>query len=809
MSTCTSRRRVSMRAAILAALAVVVLLVFATSAVAAPTEPTLTVDELRAKLESGPLDGYLKTVVKGYTIEKIPVTVQDIVELSWGNLILAEASGPVIDQLGSIASGMSGSPVFVDDGGVDKLIGALSYGSDFTIGGTFMATPIGYMSALEADYVKPPAAGTYKLAEPVQTDGGRIDSVVIARGVKAATQIDARAGQLVMAPLGLIEIGGLPPETRAYKELATRLEKQTGLPVVAASGGSLAPPEAPPLEGGSSIFQLFSQGAVWYGSAGTATYVDGDVVVAYGHRSWWTGPCGAAMTAGYVSGIWPSEWVPFKLIAPRDIKGTIVQDRYWGIAGIVGQDPDMVPVTSTVTFPEQGDRVVSTTSTAAEWAFKTDGYQDLAGYLIMRALWDACDVSFMPGSAETTTTVHVSDETGPYVVTIDNTWDSFDITFEPVFDVMDALWAASADPDGVLDVRLDSVDFQATISSTRRSARLVDILLPDGLKTGDNVVELTYYAYGSRDLKTLTTTLTIPAGMPPGGTIEVMPANWYPLEVGMEGDAVAADPSAPATLAEIVDALNDRPKNSDLIVTFYPREEGGGLEPMAEQSSPAARAGELVGGDASVLEPVEVTVPTAWVFQDMLSISTIPVTLDAMPARVDLGEPVMLSGTVQGIAADVPVSIFRVDAATGKETLVDTVTAAYSEGMAWFEATARPTLHNTTFVARVGELEGWLPGSAEDTVKVRAAVSLATSVSGRRVTLTAKVRPADTGGKVALQRYTGGSWRTIATVAVPASGGLTKAWTAPGPGTYRFRAKFLGSALNAAAASPIRRAMVL
>ena len=136
-------------------------------------------------------------------------TVQDIVELSWGNLILAEASGPVIDELGGIASGMSGSPVYVDDGGVDKLVGALSYGSDFTIGGTFMATPIQYMSAIEADYVKPPAAGTYKLAEPVQTDGGRIDSVVIARGVKAATQIDARAGQLVMAPLGLIEIGGL------------------------------------------------------------------------------------------------------------------------------------------------------------------------------------------------------------------------------------------------------------------------------------------------------------------------------------------------------------------------------------------------------------------------------------------------------------------------------------------------------------------------------------------------------------------------------------------------------------------------
>ena len=41
---------------------------------------------------------------------------------------------------------MSGSPVYVDDGGVDKLIGALSYGSDFTIGGMFLATPVEYMT---------------------------------------------------------------------------------------------------------------------------------------------------------------------------------------------------------------------------------------------------------------------------------------------------------------------------------------------------------------------------------------------------------------------------------------------------------------------------------------------------------------------------------------------------------------------------------------------------------------------------------------------------------------------------------------
>ena len=43
---------------------------------------------------------------------------------------------------------MSGSPIFVDDGG-DKLVGALSYGNWFTLDGYGLATPIDAMSAIE------------------------------------------------------------------------------------------------------------------------------------------------------------------------------------------------------------------------------------------------------------------------------------------------------------------------------------------------------------------------------------------------------------------------------------------------------------------------------------------------------------------------------------------------------------------------------------------------------------------------------------------------------------------------------------
>ena len=152
-------------------LALLVLLAVAQVAAAAPPGPTMDLEQLAVALESGPLDGYLLTTMDGTTPEPITVQVQSLVDYSWGSLILFEASGPWIDRIGGIAAGMSGSPIYVDDGGVDKLVGALSYGDAFTLGGLGLATPIEYMAAIETDYAvgalaalqapRPPAPGAY------------------------------------------------------------------------------------------------------------------------------------------------------------------------------------------------------------------------------------------------------------------------------------------------------------------------------------------------------------------------------------------------------------------------------------------------------------------------------------------------------------------------------------------------------------------------------------------------------------------------------------------------------------------------
>lgn len=102
---------------------VAALLLWPASAHAASLEPTLGLTELETKLEaSGTLPGYFKTVVQRATIETIPATVLAVAVAPNASLygmpdqlVLFEATGPVIAKYGGIASGMSGSPLIVDD----------------------------------------------------------------------------------------------------------------------------------------------------------------------------------------------------------------------------------------------------------------------------------------------------------------------------------------------------------------------------------------------------------------------------------------------------------------------------------------------------------------------------------------------------------------------------------------------------------------------------------------------------------------------------------------------------------------------
>jgi len=794
--------------ALVLALAVLVLLAATGPAAAGPPGPTLDLAALQAKLASGPLDGYMITTMQGSTPEQIPVSVLAVVEAStWGKLIMFESTDPAIADIGGIAAGMSGSPVYVDDSGTDKLVGAVSYGSDFSLRGTGLATPIEYMTRAQDAHrsVKPaPVRAAVTLGRPVRTATGVVKTLVLAANQKAARATTATAGQAVMHPLALAEIGGLPTTSTAYKKLAARLEKN-GLTVVAAPAGGKTPALTPDLEAGSPCGVLFSNGFYWMGVLGTVTYLDGDTAMLFGHPilgdfSGWglgAGPMQGTLTGAIVDGVWPSSWSPFKMMTPADAKGTAVEDRSAGVVAELGGSAPEYPVTTRVTVNDAADSVVDVTN-VSEW-FGTQyapglvdelGLEDpgATGYVVSAGLYHALDSDMMAGSGTTTTTVEVSDATGPYTVSRVNIWDTdggYGLGDLAASDAADLVSSLVNDPYGLRTVHIDSVDVTASLSSARLSAGLADVRLQRALRPGDNDVAVDYYRYGSPVLQTLHATLPIPAGTQLNGYVEVMSA----AAAGQSGyfdsqsDSSPVDP--PETLAQVAARLEAASTNGDLIVAYTPSGfDGGGY-----------------GTPAAALS----TTPTDRVFSGDLSKKTRIMELRALHRTIDLGAPVVVRGMVEEAKGDVKVGIYSRPSGMPDPTVpTKTVTANEEGGSATFVCLLSPASHNEQITAEAPALdEDGLPGAAMVTVKVKAKVSLAVGRSGGHWHCTATVKPKDAGGSVKFQRRAGGRWVALATVAVGAGGKARTSVAAKA--APRVRVRFAGNDRNAASTWAVSR----
>ncbi len=397
---------------------------------AAPAEPTMSVAELQEILDSSPtgtVEGYFKTVLKGTTVTRIPVTVQAVVPnyIPEGALIMFAAAGPDIEQIGGIAQGMSGSPLFVPAHGVDKLVGAVSYGDSFTTGYLGLATPVQYMASMEDTFM--PAGPVTSLPRAVTVAGRSVDEVIIAPSLSAARAARPAAGTSVMAPLATMSVAGLPPRSAVYKDVVKRLEAHgvTVAPAGAGLTGQAARSETP-LDGGSALAVLFARGDMLYGAAGTVTWNNGGRVVAFGHPLLDIGDVEAYLLDAAVHGVWSSAMVPYKVVSPTSLRGTVLQDRGTGVAGKVGAAPQEVPVTASVTLLPQ-NVIARTTAFVPDWVVTSFPGGDgpyLAAAATATAGYNASDNAMMPGSATTTTTVVVEDDAGSrYTVARANTWD--------------------------------------------------------------------------------------------------------------------------------------------------------------------------------------------------------------------------------------------------------------------------------------------------------------------------------------------------------------------------------------------------
>ena len=811
------------KAPVAAVLATAILaLVLVGTAAGAPSDPTLGLSALKTKLDaapSGTIAGYFKTVDRGSTIETIPVTIVAITGNESANsaLIMFEATGSQIDKFGGIVAGMSGSPVYVTDGGIDKVVGAVSYGDYFTKGGTGLATPIDSMLQVQSSY----APTFVRLSTPVVTTDGVVKDIIVAPNPQNFSAA-AKQGSYVAVPLASVFVGGLDPNSLGYKlavkDLANRRLSTVALSAPLASSPSVGDQGfSTPLVPGAAIAALQSRGDMWIGGVGTLTYTDGAEALAFGHPAYFTGPTSLYLTNAWIDSVWPSTFEPYKVARVGALRGTFTQDRSAGILGQIDSYADETTFTATVTDDDRsavGTSAVFMPRTLVDSATIDPIMCALGVYPAGARIEDA---QATPGSAEVTTTIKATDGTTVYTITMPNVIDDgSDVVLKIIQDAATAINELQAVPtDGVHSMQLLSVDMRAHFVRHRRWAKIVGVKLPHGLRIGANRVNVQAIAYGEAATQTIPTTLTVPAGTSLSGNVFAFSQSvaqnsaydsFMTIGVSTTGfdDGVSISiPSSPRrmSLAAAVDELNAQLPNNVIGVEYVP---------VSDSSGYYSNGDLTYGGLPNPSSAAAVaTATTPWAVSGAATIVPTQMRLATYQSTVGFRGFTFLFGNLIGPSSATTIGIYATPAG-GAERLVRTLAISGGEFYTpYFQATVGGFTSNTTYRARYDGNDYYSPAEASVLVRVRASVRLTSSktsvASGGSVTLTSKTWSAGTAGGKVVFEYNDHArhWRAIATRELALSGGVSQASLSfkPAHGSHKVRARFLGGPSNAASTS--------
>ena len=279
------------------------------------------------------MTGYGLSVFRGTQVDSFPMTILGVLKGNrpGADLILARARGDFLERTGIIA-GMSGSPVYI--GG--KLIGAVSYTWAFTKDPVAGITPIGEMlTSLRPTPEEKP--------EPSDARYGALD---LPPGEISPTSGEARP---IATPLAL---SGFTPEALRYLDPWL---KEHGF-VSAPGGGTSDGGSCDSIVPGSAVGVELVRGDMNATAIGTATYRDGNRVLAFGHPFYALGRVQLPLTAATIHTIFASQQISTKVGSATRTCGTLVAVRSVGIAGEIGGSPSLIPVTVSIRGPQGRDR---------------------------------------------------------------------------------------------------------------------------------------------------------------------------------------------------------------------------------------------------------------------------------------------------------------------------------------------------------------------------------------------------------------------------------------------------------------------
>jgi len=310
--------------------------------------PTISPDAIKPGMK-----GYGLTVFEGTTPEKFDVEVINVLHKFRPNqdLILVKTIHPRLEKV-KVVAGMSGSPIFINDGATAKLLGAYAYGWPFGNEPVAGVTPIDNMSKELTRPLSPwlfPATGKSPIgpapsgsAKGALLDGSKTTEQKTAwAGAPGTWSLEEHAKQVAHkmkggpgpAPIGSPEpvetplmIGGL--STRSIKELSAALSPLGLIPLQAGGAGTTTSKDAPThyVDGGAVAVSL-ARGDFAAQAIGTVTHVVGNKVLGFGHPMMEVGATHLPTAIGRILWVMSSQQRSFKVGEAARNLGTLIQDR--------------------------------------------------------------------------------------------------------------------------------------------------------------------------------------------------------------------------------------------------------------------------------------------------------------------------------------------------------------------------------------------------------------------------------------------------------------------------------------------------
>ena len=277
---------------------------------------TISIDEL----ERG-MSGYGLTVMAGREPIKFKVEVVDVLRNFGGpkrNAFLVRMIGKEVERT-RVASGMSGSPIFIKE----RLAGALAFAWPFgsePIGGV---TPITEM-LVEGERKIPSKDEMGEISWPPVRNSSKEKKVTVPLACSGFSEMGLKEMERLLGPCGFIPQHSGGQLAKSYGKLK---------------------PLGRPLRGGDAVGVQLVRGDMSATAIGTVTCVVGDRILAFGHSFFEAGFWNAPMCAAEVNHVLASQHLSFKIATPLEVVGSLFLDRPSCIVGEKGVISPMAKVT--------------------------------------------------------------------------------------------------------------------------------------------------------------------------------------------------------------------------------------------------------------------------------------------------------------------------------------------------------------------------------------------------------------------------------------------------------------------------------